>query len=174
LGVGAYALMVAAETAELSGDVRLLLMALLAVTVIWFAILRVKPLSMVEKGALYITAAVLVYLDSIVVHDQSVLTVCNWAAILTAAVGTFLRLRLTKDRGFELTPLDLLVLFVALVVPSLPGTLGLPNGGALGIAKLVIMFYAIEALVSRAEMKILWLRLGVTALLAGLIVRPLL
>lgn len=174
LGVGAYALLVAAETAELSGDVRLLLMALLAVTVTWFAILRVKPLSMMEKGALYITAAVLVYLDSIVVHDQSLLTVCNWAAILTAAVGTLLRLRLTKDRAFELTPLDLLVLFVALVVPSLPGMLGLPNGGALGIAKLVIMFYAIEALVSRAEMKILWLRLGVTALLAGLIVRPLL
>jgi UDP-GlcNAc:undecaprenyl-phosphate/decaprenyl-phosphate GlcNAc-1-phosphate transferase len=89
-------------------------------------------------------------------------------------VGTLLRLRLTKDRRFELTPLDLIVLFVALVVPSLPGFLGLPEGDALGIAKVVIMFYAIEALVSRVGMQIVWLRLGVAALLAGLIVRPLL
>jgi hypothetical protein len=66
------------------------------------------------------------------------------------------------------------VLFVALVVPSLPGFLGLPDGGALGIAKLVILFYAIEVLVSREEMKVVWLRLGVAALLTGLIVRPLL
>jgi UDP-GlcNAc:undecaprenyl-phosphate/decaprenyl-phosphate GlcNAc-1-phosphate transferase len=173
-GVGAYAVLVAGETAEFSSDVRLLLMALLAVTLIWFAILRVKPLSMVERATLYITAAVLVYLDSTVVHDQSVLAICNWAALLTAAVGTLLRLRLTKDRRFELTPLDLIVLFVALVVPSLPGFLGLPEGNAIGIAKVVIMFYAIEALVSRVGIQIVWLRLGVAALLAGLIVRPLL
>jgi UDP-GlcNAc:undecaprenyl-phosphate GlcNAc-1-phosphate transferase len=174
LGIGVYALLVTTETVRLSSDVRLLLMALLAVTFVWFGILRVKPLSMVEKGALYITAAVLVYLDSIVVHDQSVLTFCNWAAVLMAASGAALRLRLRKDRSFELTPLDIIVLFVALVVPSLPGFLGLPDGGALGIAKLVILFYAIEVLVSREEMKVVWLRLGVAALLTGLIVRPLL
>jgi hypothetical protein len=38
----------------------------------------------------------------------------------------------------------------------------------------VILFYAIEVLVSRVEMQVVWLRLGVAALLAGLIVRPLL
>jgi len=174
LGIGVYASLVTAETVRLSSDVRLLLVALLAVTFVWFGILRVKPLSMVEKGALYITATVLVYLDSIVLHEQSVFTICNWAALLTAASGAVLRLRLTKDRGFELTPLDIIVLFVALVVPSLPGFLSLPDGGALGIAKLVIMYYAIEVLVSRAEMQVVWLRLGVATLLAGLIVRPLL
>jgi len=174
VGIGAYALLVTAETVRLSSDVRLLLMALLAVTVIWFGILRVKPLSIVEKASLYITAAVLVYTDSVVVYDHAVTNVLNWTAILTAAAGTLVRLRLAKDRAFELTPLDLIVLFVALVVPSLPGTLGLPHGGALGIAKLVIMFYAIEALLSRVEIQTVWLRLGVTVLLAGLIVRPLL
>jgi hypothetical protein len=70
--------------------------------------------------------------------------------------------------------LDLIVLFVALVVPSLPGSFGLPDGGALGIAKLVILFYAIEVLVSRVEMQVVWLRIAATILLSGLIVRPLL
>jgi UDP-GlcNAc:undecaprenyl-phosphate GlcNAc-1-phosphate transferase len=174
IALGVYAVLVMAETASLASDVKWLLMALLAVTIIWLTILRIRPLSMVEKGALYITAAVLVYLDTVILHDQLVLSIVNWGAILTAAAGTMLRLRLSQDRRFELTPLDLIVLFVALVVPSLPGSLGLPHGGALGIAKLVILFYAVEVLVSRMEMQVVWLRIGVAAVLAGLIVRPML
>jgi UDP-GlcNAc:undecaprenyl-phosphate GlcNAc-1-phosphate transferase len=173
-GLGVYAALIMAETASLTGDVKFLLMALLAVVIIWLTILRLRPLSMVEKGALYITAAVLVYLDTVLVHDELVFSIANWAAILAAAAGTMLRLRLSKDRAFELTPLDLIVLFVALVVPSLPGSVGLPHGGALGIAKLVILFYGVEVLVSRTEKQVIWLRIGVAAILAGLIVRPML
>jgi UDP-GlcNAc:undecaprenyl-phosphate GlcNAc-1-phosphate transferase len=174
IAVWAYASLVAADTVELSGDVRLLLLVLLAITLIWLAVLRAKPLSTIEKAALYITAAVLVYLDSVVVDAPPVVNMIGWAAILTMAAGTLVRLRLSPDRRFELTPLDLIVLFVALVIPSLPDTLGLPHGGALGIAKLVIFFYAIEALVSRVEMRVLWLRLAASAVLAGLVVHNLL
>jgi hypothetical protein len=53
---------------------------------------------------------------------------------VTAAI----RVRLYNDRRFRLTPLDLIVLFMALVVPSVPGMLHLPHGGALGIAKLLV------------------------------------
>jgi UDP-GlcNAc:undecaprenyl-phosphate GlcNAc-1-phosphate transferase len=173
-GLGVYATLIMAETVSLTGDVKLLLMALLAVIIIWLTMLRLRPLSMVEKGALYITATVLVYLDTVLVHDELMFSIVNWGAILTAAAGTLLRLRLSKDRAFELTPLDLIVLFVALVVPSLPGSVGLPHGGALGIAKLVILFYGVEVLVSRTERQIIWLRIGVAAILAGLIVRPML
>jgi len=170
----AYATLVTAETARVSMDVRLLLMALLAITVVWLAILRSKPLSTIEKAALYITATVLVYLDSVIVHDRHWVTVAVWGAVSTMAVGTVLRMRLSTDRRFELTPLDLIVLFVALVVPSLTGSFGLPDGGAGGIAKLVILFYAIEALVSPVETPVVWLRIAAAMLLAGLIVRPLL
>jgi UDP-GlcNAc:undecaprenyl-phosphate GlcNAc-1-phosphate transferase len=166
-----YASLVAEETVQLSGDVRVLVCALLAVTAVWLAILRAKPLSTIEKAALYITAAVLVYLDSVIVHTDPVLDFIGWGAILTMAAGTMIRLRLTPDRRFELTPLDLIVLFVALVIPSLADTLGLSHGGALGIAKLVVLFYAIEALVSRVEIRVLWLRIAASALLAGLVVR---
>ena len=169
----AYATLVTVETARLSMDVRLLLMALLAITVVWLAILRGKPLSTVEKAALYVTAAVLVYLDSVILHDHRTVTIFAWFAIGTVAIGTVLRMRLANDRRFELTPLDLLVLFVALVVPSLSGSFGLPDGGARGIAKLVVLFYAIEVLVNPVETRVVWLRIAAAALLAGLIVRPL-
>jgi UDP-GlcNAc:undecaprenyl-phosphate/decaprenyl-phosphate GlcNAc-1-phosphate transferase len=174
IAVWAYASLVAVETAQVSGDVRILLIALLAITVVWLAVLRAKPLSGIEKAALYTTAAVLVYLDSVVVHTQRLLSFAAWGAILTMAIGTLLRLRLSQDRRFELTPLDLIVLFAALVIPSLSGTFGLPVGGALGIAKLVVLFYALEALVSRVEMRVFWLRIAASTLLAGLVVRTLL
>jgi hypothetical protein len=142
-------------------------------SVILLAVLRAKPLSIVEKGALYITAAVLVYLDSVVLPQQRLFASITWISIGVAALGTILRLRLSPDRRFVLTPLDLIVLFVALVVPSLPGSFALPDGGAVGIAKLVTLFYAIEVLVSRVEMGVMWLRIAATAVLAGLVLRPL-
>lgn len=174
LAVGVYTLSVLTKAAKLSGDVQYLLVALLAVVSILLLILRAKPLNIIEKGALYTTAAVLVYLDSVIASEQRMLTMLSWAAIGVAAAGTMLRLRLSADRRFVMTPLDLIVLFVALVVPSLPGSFALPDGGAAGIAKLVILFYALEVLVSRAELGIVWLRIAVTAVLTGLVLRPLL
>jgi hypothetical protein len=66
------------------------------------------------------------------------------------------------------------VLFMALVVPSLPGTFSLPPGGAWTIAKLLILFYAVEVLVSRSDGRAVWVRLAVALVLAALVVRPLL
>jgi UDP-GlcNAc:undecaprenyl-phosphate GlcNAc-1-phosphate transferase len=175
LAVGAYASIVTAEAARVSGDVRVLLMALLAISVVLLAFLRRKPLSTVERAALYITAAILVYLDAAIPHDQrGVVWIASWTAIGVMALGTAMRMRLAADRRFELTPLDLIVLFVALVLPSLSDSIGLPSGGAAGVAKLVILFYAIEILISRTESHVLWLRFGAATLLAGLIARPLL
>jgi UDP-GlcNAc:undecaprenyl-phosphate GlcNAc-1-phosphate transferase len=173
MAVGAYAVLILAETADLSGDVRVLLMALLAVTVVLLVILRAKPLSLVEKGAVYITMAVLVYMDHVLLPGNRPYSGLLWGAIGVAAAGTMLRLRLSKDRRFILTPLDLIVLFVALVVPSLPG-FSMPDGGAAGVAKLVILFYAIEMLVTRVDLGVMWLRIAVASLLTGLVLRPLL
>jgi hypothetical protein len=117
--------------------------------------------------------AVLVHLDSIATHDGRLQYLLGWGAILLVAIGTVLHLRLKNSRGFDLTPLDLIVLFVALVVPSLPGLVDLPNGGALAIATLVILFYGIEVLVGRTARRVVWLRAGVAVVLAALIVRSL-
>jgi UDP-GlcNAc:undecaprenyl-phosphate GlcNAc-1-phosphate transferase len=172
--VGAYASMILAETANLSADVELLVLGLLTVSIVLLAVLRVKPLNIIEKAALYVTAAVLVFLDCTIEVDDRTLSTLKWAAVAIAAAGTMLRLRISPDRRFVLTPLDLIVLFAALVVPSLPGIFTLPDGGAGGIAKLVILFYALEVLVSRVELGVVWLRLAVASLLMGLMVRPLL
>jgi UDP-GlcNAc:undecaprenyl-phosphate GlcNAc-1-phosphate transferase len=174
ISLGVYATLVMLETVSVTSDVRLLLIAMLAVTATWFALSRSRPLSLVEKATLYVTATVLVYLDTVIVRGPMAFSILNWSAVLTAAAGTMLRVRLSNDRRFEITPLDLIVVFVALVLPSLGSSIGLPQGGAVGVAKLVVLFYAVEVLVNRAEIPVVWLRLGMTAVLAGLIFRPLL
>jgi UDP-GlcNAc:undecaprenyl-phosphate/decaprenyl-phosphate GlcNAc-1-phosphate transferase len=174
LALLAYASLIVLKTASFSSDLRLLVTALFAMTIGSLVILRGKSLSLVEKGALYVTATVLVYLDAVVVAPSRTISVLAWIAVSVAALATAVRLRLHNDRRFQLTPLDLIVLFMALVVPNLPGTLRLPQGGALAIAKLVIVFYAIEMLVSRSEGRAGWVRIAAAAVLAGLVVRPLL
>jgi hypothetical protein len=126
---------------------------------------------MVEKAALYVTATLLVYLDALVLPSNRFVSVLSWVAVSIAAVATAMRLRLLNDRRFEITPLDVIVLFMALVVPNLPGSLGLPHGGALAIAKLVVVFYAIAMLISRAENKAVWVRIAVASVLAVLTFR---
>jgi UDP-GlcNAc:undecaprenyl-phosphate/decaprenyl-phosphate GlcNAc-1-phosphate transferase len=168
-----YAVLIVLKTARFSSDLRLLISALLAVAVGFLVILRSRPLSLAEKAVVYVTATVLVYLDALVETPDRLISVLTWVAVATAAIASAVRLRLHNDRRFQVTPLDLIVLFMALVVPSLPGTLQLPQGGAHAIAKLVIVFYAVEMLVSRAEVRAAWVRIAAAAVLAGLAVRPL-
>jgi UDP-GlcNAc:undecaprenyl-phosphate/decaprenyl-phosphate GlcNAc-1-phosphate transferase len=171
-GVGIYAVLIVIETVTLSGDFRILIVALLAVVIGFSAVLRGAPLNLIEKAALYVTATALVYLDAVVLPANRWLSALGWAAIAVAAVATAIRLRLYNDRRFLLTPLDLIVLFMALVVPSLLDTLHLPHGGALAIAKLVILFYALEMLVTWSERRAAWVRLAAATVLVGLVVRP--
>ena len=173
--VGAYAVLVLIKTAKVSGDVELLLIGLLVLTCVLLGVLRSKPFNIIEKGALYVTAAVLAYLDTVILApDEHLLSTLSWIAIGVAALGTALRLRLDAERRFQLTPLDIIVLFGTLVVPSLLGSAAMAAGGAIGIAKLVILFYAIEVLVSRIELGVMWLRISIAAVLTVLVLRPLL
>ena len=173
LALAVYAALIVLETDAVSSDIRILILALFAVTIGLLVILRAAPLSVVEKAALYVTATVLVYLDAVALPADRLVSILTWVAISIAAIATAVRLRLHNDRRFQVTPLDLIVLFMALIVPSLPGTFNLPHGGVMAIVKLVILFYAIEVLVSRSEGRAVWVRIAVVSTLAGLAVRPL-
>jgi hypothetical protein len=168
-----YATLVVAAAATFSSDIRVLVLALFAVTIALLLILRGAPLSLVEKAALYVTTTVLVYLDAVYLPADRTLSILTWIVVSIAAVATAIRLRLRNDRKFQVTPLDSIVLFMALVVPSLMDSFNLPHGGALTIAKLLILFYATEVLVSRSEGRTVWVRIAVVSVLGGLAVRPL-
>ena len=91
--------------------------------------------------------------------------------VLTLAV--VLRLRLSRERRFEVTPLDLLVIFVALALPNLPGLRGAPSNLGLSVAKLVVLFYALEMLAGHSARTKAWLWRSGAVFLAVLAVRGL-
>jgi UDP-GlcNAc:undecaprenyl-phosphate GlcNAc-1-phosphate transferase len=171
IAISTYAVLVVAHAASLSEDIRILILALFALTTCFLLLLRAGPLSVIEKAALYVTATILVYLDTMFLPQERLNAILTWTAIAVLAAATAVRLRLRADRRFQVTPLDLIVLFMALVVPSLTGVLKLPYGGALTIAKLLVLFYAIEVLVSRPEGSAMWVRVAAVSVLAGLALR---
>ncbi len=173
VALAAYAALIILERPQLSSDIRLLVAGLLAAIVAFIALMRVAPLGLPEKCVLFVTAALLVYLDASGARPDPIVWWAGWVCIGVAALATAIRLRLLSDRRFQVTPLDLIILFMALVVPNLPGSLSLPSFGSGAIAKLVIVLYAIEILVSRTDRRVIWFRLGTASVLAGLTLRPL-
>jgi UDP-GlcNAc:undecaprenyl-phosphate GlcNAc-1-phosphate transferase len=168
-----YSACVACETRALTADMQALVLALLVTFGGFLALRRAAPLRLVEKGALFVTATMLVYFETMSAAPTPTLTTVSWVSVAVAAIASAVRLRLFNDRRFELTPLDLIVLFMALVVPSLLGSLRVPHGGALAIAKLVILLYGIEMLVARSEERSVWVRIAAGAVLAALLLRSL-
>ena len=112
----------------------------------------------ITQGALYVTMVAAVYLDHLDNREIEALLLAKAVLFPLLMAAVVLRLRLTRERRFEITPLDLLVVFVALALPNLPGLQGAPSNLGLTVAKLVVLFYAVELLSthSRRTRKLLW------------------
>jgi UDP-GlcNAc:undecaprenyl-phosphate GlcNAc-1-phosphate transferase len=164
---------VALRAPPAAADIRALtaiLASVLAVSLLW----RVRHDSggWLEPGVMYVAAALAVYLD-VQRADHSTLRIGYQVAIFGVLIlAVIVRLRLSTERRFRVTPLDVLVIFVALTVPNLPGTFASPRSLGLGIAQLVTLFYAMETLFAGLGPQTRrWPALGVLAFLLACIIR---
>ena len=141
-----YATAVVVSNRHVERDVGLtcfgLLLALLLLS--WWRMER--PLQWIERSAAYVSVVLLVYLDQTMPQRPALLTTLSWACIGITGVAALLRFWLSPVRRFELTTLDLIVIFVALVLPNLPGSAGVPADLRGGIAKALILLYVVEML----------------------------
>jgi UDP-GlcNAc:undecaprenyl-phosphate GlcNAc-1-phosphate transferase len=170
--LGTHAITIVAEDSPaLSGDLSTLLIALV---IVLLGIMRDAPLTLIEKAVLYVTATVLVYLDAFILPLSKEPLHNNLDSGIDCDSGSRHSFADFVRATVQITPLDLIVLFMALVVPNISGSLGLPHGGALAIAKLVIVFYAVEMLIDCARRQAMWMRLATASVLASLTVRSLL
>ena len=96
------------------------------------------------RGLLYIAVMVAVYLDSRMVFISPLLQAVKWAFLPVLAIAVIVAMRLSLERRFEATPLDLLLIFAALALPNLPGIEYAPHNLGLSIAKLMVLCYAVE------------------------------
>jgi UDP-GlcNAc:undecaprenyl-phosphate/decaprenyl-phosphate GlcNAc-1-phosphate transferase len=145
-------------------------------TLLGLAILQRSPMpgvGAITQGVLYVAVVIAVFLDHTDPNLPKLFGFAKLAIFPVLALAVAIRFRLSRERRFEVTPLDLLVIFVALTLPNLPGLRGAPSNLGLSVAKLVVLFYALEMLSNHSERTRAWLWRGALVFLAALAVRGL-
>lgn len=104
-----------------------------------------------ERAGAYLSILLLVYLEAVSAVESEHGRALSWVLPGCAAVFAALRLWLSGDRRFETTTLDVLVVFIALVVPALPGSLWFPQPLTAGLAKAVVLLYVVEILLRTVD-----------------------
>jgi UDP-GlcNAc:undecaprenyl-phosphate/decaprenyl-phosphate GlcNAc-1-phosphate transferase len=142
LGLVAYALLVLVSTRHVGGDVSLLSAAMLALLFVLSRFTSTRPLGWFERLPAYLSVILLVYLDQTASARAGVASL-SWILIAVTAGAALLRFGFSQRR-LEVTALDLLVVFVALVIPNLPGFVSLPPDLPGDILKAVVLLYVVE------------------------------
>ena len=124
-----------------------------------------------EKVALYSGAALAIYLSRRSVPDLSRPVLLEYMVFPVMALSLIVCIRSSRERLFKLTPLDILVLVVVVTVPNLPGSVASAQSLGLGVAELVVLFYAIEAMSLASVSRQRWLRASMAVFLFGLVLR---
>jgi UDP-GlcNAc:undecaprenyl-phosphate GlcNAc-1-phosphate transferase len=108
-------------------------------------------------GAVFVAMVVTVYLDHIEPEQLRLFVLAKWLLFPAIALAVVIRMRTTRWRRFEVTTLDVLVVFMALVLPNLPGLQGAPSDLGLSVVKLIVLLYAVEMLTGHSERVRAWL-----------------
>lgn len=143
-----YAVTVLATSHRVGTDLGLICFAMLLVLIVLASWKAERSLEWFERVAAYISVVVLVYLDQTMPHKALLMTTFSWTLIGIIGAAAFVRFWLSHTRRFQLTTLDLIVFFIALVLPNLPGSIVLPADLPGGIAKALVLLYVVEMLLA--------------------------
>jgi UDP-GlcNAc:undecaprenyl-phosphate GlcNAc-1-phosphate transferase len=143
-----YAMTVLVSNGHVGIDLGLMCLGMLVVMLLLSSWRAQQSLSWFERAAAYCSVVVLVYLDQTMPHKPPLLTTLSWTFICITGAAAFMRFWLLPSRRFELTTLDVIVIFIAIVLPNLPGSIGLPADLPAGVAKAVILLYVVEILLT--------------------------
>lgn len=148
----------------------LLLVAMVLLSLSW----KRMPASVIERAAIYGACAFVVYLIQVspgmVADFEPYIDVFYYVLAVAVAVG----IRFSKTRNFQATPLDYLVILIAVIVPNLPEfSAGGSPIGELAL-KLIVLFYGSELVFTLKRRSWDVLRLGTLSALLLLGVRGLL
>lgn len=163
LALATFFLAVAAVCPSPSFDIRIMA-ALLAAAILGTLTLRWRATEAgwIDKGALYVAVVMAVYFDR---QTDTLLEATPALQLLLFGIlvlSIIFRFRLASDRSFRVTTLDVLVIFIAVAVPNLPGSVTASATLGEGIAKLIALMYGVETLLGAAAS---WWRLPSVAAL---------
>jgi UDP-GlcNAc:undecaprenyl-phosphate GlcNAc-1-phosphate transferase len=143
-----YAMTIVVSSGHVGIDLGLMCLGMLVVLLLLSSWRAERTLSWFERAAAYCSVVVLVYLDQTMPHKPPLLTTLSWTFIGITGAAAFMRFWVSPTRRFELTTLDVIVIFIAIVLPNLPGSIALPADLPGGVAKAVILLYVVEILLT--------------------------
>ena len=146
-------------------DFAYLSMFLLVVLLVTFCIQAI-PDSQIERLGTYVTVSFVSYLVETSVAANNGCAICLHAFFGVLAVLIAVWVRFTQNRVFRISGLDFLIVFIALVVPNIPGFLQPDNVIGAVVIESIILFYAAEILLSQQARRWDMLRLSVLGALA--------
>jgi len=121
------------------------LAALLLVILVLACGFKLKASDMLEKAVVYIVSVMAVYLMPLSDSKTEYAYIINYLYVLVA-LAFALRVRFCYDKTFQITPLDYLVIILVIIVPNLPESHLEDSGIGEMAVKLVVLFYASEAI----------------------------
>ncbi len=99
-----------------------------------------------ERAALYVSALIAVTLDRPGLLPDAVKFWLELVIFMCLALTIAVRIYLSMDRRFRVTPLDMLVLVVAIALPNLPGSVISVYAAGWMVTKVLLLLYGIENL----------------------------
>jgi len=144
-------------------------MAMLGIILLTWRLRKAWALSIIEIS-IFLMIPFLVYLSEkdVVYLMNTTLAKAYSFSFGVLIVFVLLTLKFTRRKGFKTTPMDFLILFVALVVPYLPDERIRDWQMGLVAAKIVVLFFTFEVL--KGELRMDTKKLGVAGILALIII----
>jgi UDP-GlcNAc:undecaprenyl-phosphate/decaprenyl-phosphate GlcNAc-1-phosphate transferase len=142
-GLISYAAIVIIAARHVGADISLLSAVMLVLLVVLSRFAAAGPLGWLERLAAYLAVILLVYLDQTTAAHHAPHAWLTWTVIGVTAGAAVLHFA-CSERRLEVTALDVLVVFAALVIPNLPGFVSLPPELPVGILKAVVLLYVVE------------------------------
>lgn len=141
--ISCYLFVSAMLVAEVPADVGALALGLLAVLLALFSRRRHQPFSLVERAGLYIAGVCIVYLDQAMPGALARVPLYREVLFVAMALAVAIGFRFSAER-FRITPMDVLIVIVAMLVPNIPEIRSRWDHIGTGVAMLIVLFYSIE------------------------------
>jgi UDP-GlcNAc:undecaprenyl-phosphate GlcNAc-1-phosphate transferase len=153
-------------------DIGALACALSLVLLVLYIARRHKPFHIVERACAYLAGICVVYLVQVMPGALANFSLYRNILFAAMTVAVAIGIRFSKER-FRVTPMDFLVILVALVVPNLPAVnIEIGNAG-LAVAMLIVLFYSIELVLNNISRRWDVMRFTIFVTLATLALRGL-
>jgi UDP-GlcNAc:undecaprenyl-phosphate GlcNAc-1-phosphate transferase len=147
ISVSAYLFLGAFFVGKVPRDIGALACALLGMLLVLFFKQRGRAFNIFERAGAYVAGILVVYLVQVTPGPLADFAPYRNTVFVMMTMAVVIGFRFSKER-FQITPMDFLVVFIALVVPSLPGFDLIAGSTEVDIAMLIVLFYGIELVVN--------------------------